>query len=705
MSNYRLPDFADKASPRIHVSEDENRDGAWTERHLNEWLAAPALADWVPIWFENLREQFGEVLPDLVRQGLESDAGIPDWMKTGAPDAVWLRRFLDIADAPRIWFEKGFLADDPAWLSRLLHYEQAGVARSFLLTGNISDYAFDPVCGYRHAVRLLVDVLKRKKDCVLTYRLSRGLAAHSSDPDILKRLPNAIVSEIEAEGYRHDLPLMTEVCRLFDILGQWLAGENGGGEFEKGVAIIFENVHLLMPPNTGDIERNYLIDSLLHWSNSPELFRSSHCLILMAETLEDVSGELRARGGKIEQIGIPRPDDAKSRFKFIYPLLDPRSSMRETRSSGLTSGLSGLDGYSGDYLDRLGQLGHDTAGLNFLGIEDLLQEAVADPDRRLSRETVMLLKRERLRQESRGMIELLDPRITLDDIGGYGRLKDRLREVVAALRNFGDPVVRSTVPMGILLLGPPGTGKSIIAEALAGESAINMARLGDFRGMYVGQSERNLSLIFSLIESLHPVIVFVDEIDQALGKRGADSRDGGVDNRIFGRFLEFMSDTEHRGKILWIGASNFPDRIDPAFKRAGRFDLILPVLLPDEAGRKSILQITLRRELSEAVRVKTDLAERDFERLAAMTEGYSGAELRAVVGEVIRRSVSKRIEKPGDDKWRIAFDVFDEVLRDYKPSPVQRKNYRRMEALAVEDIGFVDLLPEKYRQAREQFNE
>lgn len=697
MSKYRLPD-----EPEATLREFTRPEKIWNETDLGKWLSRPGLATWVPEWFESLRERFGGMLPDLVHKALGGSGEIPEWMKNGGPEAVWLRRFLSIADSPETWFEQGFLGDDPPWLAKLMRSEEAGVARSFLLNGNISDYAFDPVNGYRHAIRLLADTLKRKKDCVLTYRLSRGLAVRSGDPDIMNRLPKSIAGELEARGYRHDLPLLTEVCRLFDILTRWLTGDGNeepdSREFERGVAIVFENVHLILPPNAGDIERNYIIDNLLLWSNSPDLFRSSHCLILTAESLEDVSSELLARGGKIEQITIPRPEDARSRLKFILPLLDPRSGMKETRVSGLPAGLSSLEGYSGNYGERVGQLGHDTAGLNLMGIEDLFQEALAEPERRLSRKTVMRMKKERLRQESRGMLELMDPGVTLDDIGGYPSIKARLREVVRALLNSRNPLIRKTIPMGILLLGPPGTGKSFIAEALAGESNINMAKLGNFRGMYVGQSERNLSRIFSLIESLHPVIVFIDEIDQALGKRGKQSGDGGVDSRIFGRFLEFMSDVKHRGNILWIGASNFPEKIDPAMKRAGRFDLVLPVLLPDKDSRRSIIEITLDRELAKTG-VERNLTGGDFERLAGRTDGFSGAEIRAIVGEVMRRFAARSIEGP-DENIRIDAALFDEVLEIYQPPPAQREDYMRMERRAAEDVSFVDLLPDSYKTER-----
>ncbi len=699
-----LPDAAEPLPPTPPPARPSPAVPTWTVRDLEAWLSTASLADWARDWLRSLRPRFGEAWPLLVATGLGAERRVPPWMAPGSPDAVWLRQYLERSELAHAWFEGHFLAPDPVWLERLLRYEHAKVARSFLLSGNITDYAFDPVRGYRPAVRLLVEALMRTKDCVLSYRLSQGLVLHSRDGNVKGRLPEAIRQQLGAGGFHDDLPLLSQVCRLFDVLGRWLTGSPPAGEDEpdsyelpRGVGIVFENVHLLIPPDRGNVERNFLVDNLLHWSISPELFRSSHCLILMAESLEDVGNELRARGGKIEQMTIPRPGTARERLKFLLPLLDPGSRMTETRVARLPQGRSWLSGYGqGSYGERLHQLSHDTAGLSFLGIEDLLQQVSAAPDGRLSRGAVMRLKRDHLRQESGGLLEVLDPQRSLGSIGGYATLKRRLAEIIRALRGSQEALVRSTVPMGILFFGPPGTGKSITAEALAGESGISMARLGDFRGMYVGESERNLSRILSLIEALHPVIVFIDEIDQVLGKRDTSAGDGGVDSRIFGRLLEFMSDSDHRGKILWIGASNFPDKLDPALKRAGRFDLTLPFLLPDRESRREILEVLLRSKLAEAEASEHRLSAEDFDRLAGQTEGMSGAELAAIIGEVLRRLAQTRLETR--NACTIDVRLFEQILAAYRPPQGVRESYRQMEEMAVEEVSFLDLLPVRYQQ-------
>ncbi|HID87444.1 MAG TPA: AAA family ATPase, partial [Anaerolineae bacterium] len=162
-----------------------------------------------------------------------------------------------------------------------------------------------------------------------------------------------------------------------------------------------------------------------------------------------------------------------------------------------------------------------------------------------------------------------------------------------------------------------------VAEAVAKESGINFVILNLARilGQWVGSSERNLEKALRAIESLQPTICFIDEIDQAV-QRGT-AGDSGVSNRIFKRLLEFMSDTGHRGRVLFLAASNRPDLLDAALKRPGRFDKKIPFLIPDETEREAIFQVMLRKYDLEADTIPA--------RCITATEGWTGAEIEAAV--------------------------------------------------------------------------
>ena len=642
-------------------------------------------APWAAALLRTLAERHGDA---LVLRSFAPGASLPRALRARAPEASWLRRFLTDRDLDAAvqaeWLRQGFLADDPTWLTRLLERDEAQIARLFLLSGNTADYAFDPVAGYRPALRVLADALARAKDAVLTVSLGRGIAIRAQDEATEERLRTLL----EGWGFpelRFDPAgaLVAQVGRLLDALRRWL--EADGDNLPGGLAFVFENAHLVFTPGAASLDRHFLLDTLLSWSTRPALFHSPHCVVLVAEFLGDVASELRAAGGKVDEVLVERPATPEGRLKFILPLVQSGAGMRETRIVRQPHGLR-LGGYEGRYVEQLRALAHDTAGLSFLGIEDVAQEALLGPARTLARADVLRAKRERLQEESGGLLDVIHPRRTLDDLAGYAPLKQRLREIVASLRRADDPLARATTPMGLLFLGPPGTGKTIAAEAVATESGVNMVRLGDFRGMYVGQSERNLTRLLRLLEALYPVIVFMDELDQT-ESRGQEG-DSGVSKRIFGRLLQFMSDTRHRGRILWIGASNRPDALDDALKRAGRFDVVLPFLLPDAESRARIFE-TLLHARAATLPIEPALEADDYRQLAARTEGFSGAEIELVLGEVLHRAARRRAATP----VRVGMDAVRAVLDEYLP-PRARHEYAAMEALARDEVRFRSLLPD-----------
>jgi ATP-dependent 26S proteasome regulatory subunit len=153
--------------------------------------------------------------------------------------------------------------------------------------------------------------------------------------------------------------------------------------------------------------------------------------------------------------------------------------------------------------------------------------------------------------------------------------------------------------MGYLFCGPVGTGKTYLAECLAGEAGVPVVTMRNFRDKWVGSTEANLEKIFSLLHALGRCIVFVDEADQALGKRQSGSGDSGVSSRVYSMMAKEMSNTRNRGKILWVLASSRPDLIEVDLKRPGRVDVKIPLFpsLNPKEGFSLILALCKRRNL------------------------------------------------------------------------------------------------------------
>ena len=225
-----------------------------------------------------------------------------------------------------------------------------------------------------------------------------------------------------------------------------------------------------------------------------------------------------------------------------------------------------------------------TAGLTLTGIQHIFLRAADSESRTLSSSFVMARKRELLERDSRGMLEVVEPKHGMDAVGGHTAIKAILEQTALDLRNGEDDV-----PVGIVCPGPNGVGKTFIAKAFAKDSGLNCVQLKNFRGMYVGQTEGNLDLIFSILRSMTPNVVIVDEADKMLGNETSDGSNR-VDDRVFGAFTAFMGDPEYRGKIFWLLLTARPFALAPDTGRPGRVEEHVPILAPESiSDRKGVL--------------------------------------------------------------------------------------------------------------------
>ena len=227
--------------------------------------------------------------------------------------------------------------------------------------------------------------------------------------------------------------------------------------------------------------------------------------------------------------------------------------------------------------------------------------------------------------------------IRFDDVAGEDEAKENLTEIVDYLHNpekYSE--IGAKMPKGILLVGPPGTGKTLLAKAVAGESNVPFFSISgsEFVQMFVGMGASNVRDLFKQAKEKAPCIVFIDEID-AIGKK-RDGNFGGNDEReqTLNQLLTEMDGFESNSGVVILAATNRPESLDPALTRPGRFDRRVPVELPDLKGREEILRV-------HAKKVKT-VADIDYEKIARMASGASGAELANIVNEAALRAVRDR---------------------------------------------------------------
>ncbi|MBK8807166.1 MAG: ATP-binding protein [Bacteroidales bacterium] len=218
---------------------------------------------------------------------------------------------------------------------------------------------------------------------------------------------------------------------------------------------------------------------------------------------------------------------------------------------------------------------------------------------------------------------------------------------------------------------------------------MNFLELGDFRSKWVGESERILSKVLELIKSYSPVIVFIDELDQSEGSRGTSSNSD-VDKRTFSKLLQFMSDTENRGKVLWIGASNRPDLIDAALKRPGRFDLKIPFLPQNADERKETFARYLFDE--KIPELSSNISDIEWEEIKKSTDGYTGAEIEEIVNSCIR----KKIMEDNTSTIQILGSNLIEAITEFNPG-IKSKVFQDMVDVSLADITSIDLIPIEWR--------
>jgi len=233
-----------------------------------------------------------------------------------------------------------------------------------------------------------------------------------------------------------------------------------------------------------------------------------------------------------------------------------------------------------------------------------------------------------------------DPDVRWQDVGGLAETKQRLVEAVEWLLQQPDFFTQAGIrpPKGILLAGPPGCGKTLLAKALASESKVNFISVKgpELLSKYVGESERGVREVFRKVRQAAPCIVFFDEIDALAPRRGGGRADAHVAERVLGQFLAELDGVEELKGVLVLGATNRSDLLDPAVLRPGRFDEVVEIPLPDESERREIFALHLQNKpLGPGI---------SFENLASRSEGFSGADISSVCNRAAREAVRRAVQ-------------------------------------------------------------
>ena len=441
----------------------------------------------------------------------------------------------------------------------LLKAVRAGHA-AILVTGNLHDLCLSGnQVGYRPQV--IAEDLSSRGYTVIRYSKSQGGRIHNypglgpkRKEDLDSRLNAVSLLPLVNRSTRNDPDEIRSFFRGASRLLQIPAGE------ASPIALMIDYTEHLAPAvqtsAAAQDEQTFVSESLHALANAPALRKSKNLLICLVR-----EGFQNTLLNDLYRIEWPFPDEALLR-RFLEIFL--------ARNNGGASQYSPLE--QGLTIEELARINR---GLRLRDVEAMLREAGAE-HRPLSRARVLEAKSRAILHASEGTLSVMTTDLTPEDIVGLEAAKRFFWRVAEKLKS-GD---RSS-PRGILTVGPPGTAKSTFAPILGAMCGFNVLKFSTVKSMWYGESERRLRLALSLVETLAPAILFIDELTESTPNRQGPSTDSGVSLDLLAQLLQFSARDELRGRVLLLGASNVPERLDPAWH--DRF-ITIPFLelLPDE---------------------------------------------------------------------------------------------------------------------------
>jgi hypothetical protein len=433
----------------------------------------------------------------------------------------------------------------PAWAAELALAYESGANGQFVLYGNVHDRL--PVGGRLvNLPRFLEEEVLASFPVVLVYDLGNGLRV-ARGGELVERWRGG---ERAGPLPRDPFPAIDLVARTVRYLANLRALGRGGSE---SVAFILRGAdHVLPASGAAPHEQGSLVSLVRDLAGETPFADLPFASFLIADNLNDLAPQV-AFDPRVARVRVPLPGPEEMTLAL--------EQLRASRPDAFGPAHS------------LEEMSAAFAGVTIAALESLVRRR-AHEKRPLAPTDFASVKKQLVEREASGLVELLEPRRTFADYHGQEALKAWLRQDVALWRASD----LRALPMGYLVCGPVGTGKTFLVECLAGDAGVPVVKLKNFRDRWVGSSEGNLEKIFRLVRALGRCIVFVDEADQALGRRESGTGDSGLSGRLYAMIAQEMAETSNRGRVMWVLASSRPDLIEVDLKRPGRVDVKVPIL-------------------------------------------------------------------------------------------------------------------------------
>ena len=546
----------------------------------------------------------------------------------------------------------------PQWARELSEKYYSRSFAVFVLSGNVRDFVplrmqEDP--SFVSLDEFLSRALFGQRDLVLHYDrggLSFGNPATQGD---FRRALEGYDSFHGTSYSQGGLPRSPDA--VLNLLDNYLRLRIADG---KKIGLVIDFAETIAP--AGDVssmsaeDRNSLV-ILKRWARNTAFLNADVTICLISENQIELNQGIVQHPG-VASVLIPLPDYAE-RLEFIRAQL---------KSQALPAGSEVND-------ETLAKLG---AGLKRVQLQGLISHAVENRQP-LTLKVLSQRKRDLIEAESGGLLEFVQSRFDLSYVAGNDQAKRKLQDAAAAIRAGNTDVL----PMGYVVCGPVGTGKTFITTCFAGEVGIPAVTLKNFRSMWQGVTEGNLERVLSLLKAMSPIAVIVDEADAQLGDRSS-SGDSGVNNRVFAQIAQFMGNTEYRGKVIWFLLTCRPDLLPVDLKRQGRAEEHIALFYPETPEERLALLRAMQRKIGMKM-LAADVEKFFLDRAGSL----SGADIEAVL---VRSHMRSSLQKKSTIDAQDLEAALDDFIPPYYPTEIDLQNL-----VAVLECTSKSLLPKRYR--------
>jgi len=546
----------------------------------------------------------------------------------------------------------------PSWAQELSYKYCSKTANLYILSGNIRDFLPHKMKeGEFNFVKIqdyVAEVLFGNRDIIAFYDRSSGVSFCRPE---MKRDYLATMKHLAPKATPGNLLSRNPVRALSQLEKYFVANITQS----KRIVLIIDYSETVVP-NT-EISRytdedRYCLVTLNRWANDPIFTQGDISILLLTENLADINPSI-VRSPSTIKVNIPIPDEAV-RERFLG-FLDRNDKLL------LEESLS------------VGEFAAITSGLNLVNLNQLAAESFQE-DREINLAYLKERKKQIIEAEAVGLLEFIESEHDLSAVSGHEFVKKRFRSAARAIREGRFDVL----PMGYLIAGPVGTGKSFMVQAFTGDIGIPVVKFRNFRSKWQGVTEANLEKILNILRAMAPVGVMIDEADAFLGDRNQEG-DSGTSNRIFAQIASFMGNTEYRGKIIWFLITCRPDLLPIDLKRQGRAEEHLALFYPETMEEKEDLFTTLVKKLGLRIQ-KTNVADL-FRRYKYE---FSGADLESVL---IR---AKFLSAMNNHVFVTKGDL-EETIADFMP-PAYPHEIELQNLVAVLECTSREMVPRRFRE-------